>query len=196
MNQEQFLQDHPEFAKTSANLVAKTLARAARKMGGPDFSVWPSWANPGQPLTLTDDAHGWLTAHMLQTTPFGTEMRLDPKATDGSSVYWEQYWELALSVAGGMLVAGAPVGPGVTSNGQGSLYLSPGAGTVALVNGSLNITFSLMQAFQAGTVFAFVGAQPGALYALASNMSGTAGTLTAQYTGPTSAASSWNVGAL
>jgi hypothetical protein len=43
-------------------------------------------------------------------------------------------------------------------------------------------------------VFAFVGAQPGALYALAANMSAVStGQLTAPYTGVSNAASSWNL---
>jgi hypothetical protein len=190
-----FLQKFSNFTRTSPNIVANQLEMAASEMGGPDFSVWPPFAVEGQKLTLTDLAHGYLTAHLLQTSPNGGPTRLDPKGTDGRSSYLDRFEEICRGVAGGMVVAGTLVGPGVTSSGAGSLVLEPGAGFVALVNGSLNVTFSIAQTLLAGTVLAFVGAQPGALYALAANLSGTAANLTAPYTGPTNPASRWNVGA-
>jgi hypothetical protein len=190
-----FLQAFPEFSQTLPSLIATRLAFAATKMGGPDPSVWPNFALPGQPPSLSDMAQGFLCAHFLQTSPFGSEMRIDISENDGNSVYLKEYWDIAVPLTGGMLVAGVGVGF-VQTTGTGRLVLEPGAGTVALVNGSLNVQFQLPQTLAQGTVLAFVGAQPGALYALAFPLVGTTGNLTAAYTGPTNPASSWNSGAL
>jgi hypothetical protein len=188
-----FFQLFPEFAETSPNVVSGKLMLAAVEMGGPDFSVWPQFASTSQqglpitPLSVGDLAHGYLAAHLLQSTAFGTETMLQPTQ---ETTYGRKFDELMRSVAGGMVVAG--LGLGSPAGPAPGFVLEPGSGTVTLVNGSLNVTFSIPQSLGAGTVMAFVGLQPGALYALAANVDGTSGTLTAPYTG-TSGASSWNV---
>jgi hypothetical protein len=191
----QFLQNFPEFGKTSPNLVEAKLVEALVDMGGPDLSVWPPLALEGATLTKTDYAQGYLAAHLLQTSPFGTATRLDPKGTDGRSAYLERYEIIALAVSGPVMIV-AGVGTVSPFAAPAGLTLEPGTGTVALVNGSLNVTFSVAQVLPAGTVMAFIQGQPGALYALAANLAGTAGVLTAPYTGPTTASSRWNFGAL
>ena len=193
MDQTTFVQSFPEFRRVDPSIVASKLAFAAAKMGGPDFTVWPPFATAGQAPSLSDVAHGYLTAHLLQTAPFGAPTRLEPQGTDGRSTYLAEYEDICQAVGGGFIVAGV-LGGQTTTPGTGQLQLSPGTGTVALVHGSLGITFSVTQAMPAGTVLAFVGAQPGALYALAANVLGTSGTLTAEYTGPSNPASSWNGG--
>jgi hypothetical protein len=196
-----FLKLFPEFNRTSPNVVSARLMLAEVEMGGPDFSVWPAFAtsdpNTGQanqPLSITDLAHGYLTAHLLQTSPMGAPTRLAPEGTDGRSSYLDRFEALCRAVACGPLVAGTNATS--TATGLfGQLSFNAGLGKVALVNGSTQITFSLVQTLPVGTLFVFVGAQPGVIYTLSANMSGLYGVLTSQYTGVSNPSSAWNLGA-
>jgi hypothetical protein len=106
-----FLACYPEFRRTDPTLVTAKLTQAAAQMGGPDPTVWGPFADvaqPGQPQgqTIADVAHGALAAHLLITSPFGTDMRLDPKSK-GRSSYLDVFDEMRLAVASGPQVAGA-----------------------------------------------------------------------------------------
>jgi hypothetical protein len=196
MNVDSFLNAFDEFSQTNPVKVGIFLQFAATEMGGPDFSVWPQFATPGQGFSTTDLAQGFLCAHLLTINPYGTELRLDPKGTDGKTAYLKKFEDYQLIVCGGMVVAGGGVWPGGTSGAVGRLVLQPGAGTVAVVNGSMSVTFSVPQSMPAGTVMAFTGAQAGALYSLAEDMAAaTVGVMYAPYTGISNARSAWNVGA-
>lgn len=196
-----FLQLFTPFSRVTPNIVSGQLILAAAEMGGPDFSVWPAFAQTSletgantTPLTITDLAHGYLTAHLLQTSPMGGMTRLAPEGTDGRSSYLDRFDGLCRSVALGPLVAGVYA---FSSNVPGGpIALTAGNGTVALVNGSMAVTFALMQTLAAGTVLAFPIAQGGALYSLAFNLVGTAGQLTAPYTGVSAPAAAWATGTL
>ena len=110
MSPSTFLLCYPEFAETLSTLIAAKLAQAAAQMGGPDHSVWGPFAAPVAPgvfpgLTIADVAHGALSAHLVITSPSGTNLRLDPKS-NGRSSYLEVYEALQAAVAGGFLVSG------------------------------------------------------------------------------------------
>ncbi len=68
---------YPEFATASDALVSVTLKDASSQI---DNSVWG---------TLTDQAHGLLTAHMLVIAPNGQMARL--QTDKGVSTYWTRY---------------------------------------------------------------------------------------------------------
>lgn len=115
-----FFINFPEFqGMTDPLLVAACLNRAAVAMGGPNVAVWGSFATPTPAIrsggttlpggttipTTADLAQGNLAAHYLVSSPFGTEMRLQPGG-DGRSSYLLEYERLLETVAGGFLVAG------------------------------------------------------------------------------------------
>src|ERR1700692_4051979 len=104
MNVAAFLRQFPEFAETADVIVQAKLTLAAVRMGGPDTSVWGAFAGPSQPLTLADLAHGYLAAHYLALSPFGTETRLEPGKA--RTTYLEVWEDLVQSLAPGILVAG------------------------------------------------------------------------------------------
>jgi len=184
-----FLQSFPEFADSSSVLVQQKLLQSAAMMGGPDNTVWPAFAKPGQPMTISDVAQGNLAAHYLALSPFGTEMRLKPRAGEGDTVkttYWTVWQDCCDVVVGGFVVAGGCSFPVASPSGGGVVT---GAGTANVSNGSATVTFSTLQTFPAGTIFVFYS-QPGVFYALQANMVGvTTGTLSAPYGGTTAPAS-------
>ena len=199
MTPDVFLQSFEEFVQVSPIVVQAKLLQAAARMGGastgePDPTVWGPVASLGQNPTIADIAHGNLAAHYLITSPYGAPMRL--KGSKGST-YLDVFNDLELSVAGGFIVSGERGGfsPG-SSGASGSLQLAPGAGTVSVTNGSTAVTFSIPQSLPAGTILAFIGAQPGALYVVyQTTNSSESAVLCAPYSGPTNTQSSWNVGA-
>jgi hypothetical protein len=110
-----FLRLFPEFRETDGALIAAKLNAAAARMGGPDFGVWPPFAVPTQPpappaqMSLTDLAQGNCAAHYLISSPFGTDMRLEPGGS-GRSVYLDLFDELCAAVGGTFVVASQPFG--------------------------------------------------------------------------------------
>ena len=188
MNAATFLAFFQEFRDTDPTIVTSKLVQASVRMGGPDTTIWGSYAAPGQTPTQADIAQGNLAAHYLYMSPFGTSLRLADPDND-KTPYWDVFIELARALSVGPIVAGGLYGAATQTT---TATLQPGSGTVSLVNGSPNVTFSFPQTLAAGTLMVFIGAQQGAYYALASNVSGTTGVLTAVYTGPTATASSWN----
>lgn len=186
-----FLQSYPEFFETSPTLVNAKLQMAAARMGGPDNAVWPAFATTGQLMTISDVAHGALAAHYLAISPFGTEMRLKPRAGSGDEVrttYWTVWQECCDIVAGGFVVAGGDCIPPTTG---GLSAVTTGVGTAAVVNGSATVTFNSLVTFPAGTMFVFYS-QPGVFYSLNANMVGTnIGTLSAAYGGTSAPATVW-----
>lgn len=185
-----FLQSFPEFADTSSVLVNAKLMQAAAMMGGPDNTVWPAFALPGQPMTLSDVAQGNLAAHYLALSPFGTEMRLKTRQGSGDGVkttYWTVWQDCADAVVGGFVVAGQVSFPILSPNQSSGIRT--GNGTVSVTNGSATVTFSTIQTFPLGTIFVFY-AQPGVFYELQANMVGTTtGTISAPFGGTTTGAS-------
>jgi hypothetical protein len=110
-----FFASFPEFQDTDAIIVAAKLQAAATRMGmaGDGINVWGPFAPaaaPGQPQSQTtaDLAQGNLAAHYLVSSPFGTNMRLDPKS-NGRSIYLDVFEDLMYSVCGGFAVAGITV---------------------------------------------------------------------------------------
>ncbi len=105
-----FKMHFPEFKETDAQLVVAKLQAAAAEMGGPDFSVWGPFAQPGALPTITDIAQGNCAADLLITSPFGTEMRkADEDADSGPTSYRKVFERLQISVGGGFAVAGVIV---------------------------------------------------------------------------------------
>lgn len=122
MTPQDFLLNFPEFRETDKDLVAAALNRAAAEMGGPDFSVWGNFATPTPPTpwsnpqqgggptvpTQADLAHGNMAAHILVSSPFGTEMRLAPGGS-GRSSYLEAFERIMFARCGGIGVAGVVI---------------------------------------------------------------------------------------
>jgi hypothetical protein len=87
---------HPEFKGASSALVTVKLADALKRL------------SPGLFGTSFDEAHGWLTAHLLATTPWGMAARIDPKlalmtgAKPGSTIYSLELQKLALEAGAGI----------------------------------------------------------------------------------------------
>jgi hypothetical protein len=134
-------------------------------------------------------AQGYLAAHYLAISPFGTEMRLKPRAGSGDEVrttYWTVWEECCSVVVGGFVVAGDTCFPVASASGGGVVT---GAGLAAVTNGSTTVTFSTLQTFPAGTMFVFYS-QAGVFYSLEANLvAGVTGTLSAPYGGTTAPAS-------
>jgi len=121
MTPNDFMLNFPEFNRTDRLLVAAKLNMAAARMGGPDVGVWGPFAQPSAaiqsggptvpggptPMTIADMAQGNLAAHYLVTSPFGTELRLEPG--NGRSSYLDAFDELCQCVAGGFLVSGVVI---------------------------------------------------------------------------------------
>ena len=198
MNRSMFLAHYPEFLDTDARLVDAKLAQAAARMGGPDTSVWGSFAAPTTPPagppqpTIADLAQGNLAAHLLVTTPFGTAFKLDDAAAGKKTPYWAEYEVLLESVAGGAIVAGGPV---IATAGGGApppaLVFSAGLGNASVTNGSTAVSFTLPVTLAAGTLVVFAS-QPGGVYSVAIGVvGGTAVTLAAPYSGVTSTSTTW-----
>jgi hypothetical protein len=87
---------HPEFKGASSGLVQVKLADALKRL------------SPGLFGDSFDEAHGWLTAHLLATTPWGMAARLDPKAAlmsgakPGSTIYSLELRRLSLEAGAGI----------------------------------------------------------------------------------------------
>lgn len=199
MDRRGFLSLFPEFRDIDARLIDAKLAEAAASMGGPDTSVWGSFA-PTSPApapcpapTLADVAHANLAADFLWTSPGGAPFALDPKTLGQTSPYALRFQTLLESVAGGGLVAG---GPTLATGGGGApppaLIFTAGLGTASVTNGSTAVTFTAPVSLQAGTVLVFPMQQPGALYSLAATvLGGTSATLMAPYTGVSASGVAW-----
>jgi hypothetical protein len=185
-----FNQNFPEFIAggTSPVLILAKLNQAAARMGGPDFSVWPQFAQPGALPSLSDIAHGNLAAHYIQSAAFGTETRLKP--SESKTGYWEVWEDCCDSVAGGFITSGEVPRLNIASNPT-SLVLQVGNGTVSVVNGSTAITWAALQTLPAGSLVVFYS-QPGVYYELATNVQNSInGILTAPYEGTTSPNANW-----
>lgn len=83
MNLDAFLARFPEFSETAQPLIEACLAETLVQF---NVDVW------GKNL---DAGHGYLTAHVLSTSPSGQAGRLVTQK-DGSTTYWTAYWRLAL----------------------------------------------------------------------------------------------------
>ncbi len=88
MNLAAFRVQFPEFAAAPDTLVQAFLDAAELQI---DADVW---------LTLTDQGHGFLTAHKLALSPYGQAARLSKK---GETTYYQHYQELRNSVTGGWI---------------------------------------------------------------------------------------------
>ena len=186
-----FVQLFPEFAETNAIAVAGKLTLAATRMGGPDTTVWGSFAPAGAQPAFADYAQANLAAHLLMTSPTGTSTLL--AANQGgkvSTAYFEEFERLELAMCSGAVVAGGGT-PGTLGPPSPGINFQVQFSTVALVNGSNAVNWSASQVIPAGTVFVFA-AQPGAYYTLATNVNGTTGQLMSPYTGVSNPASGWS----
>ena len=87
---------HPEFKGASDALVTIKLADALLRL------------SPGLFGASFNEAHGWLTAHLLATTPWGMAARLDAKAAvllgakPGATIYSLELQRLALEAGAGI----------------------------------------------------------------------------------------------
>ena len=83
---------HPEFKGASSALVNVKLGDAILRL------------SPGLFGTSLNEAHGWLTAHLLATSPWGMAARLDPKAggKPGSTIYSQALKTLAYEAGAGL----------------------------------------------------------------------------------------------
>lgn len=88
-----FRASFPEFAATPDETVEAKLAEADRRV---DARVFGDKA---------DDAVGYLTAHLLATSPFGQHARLEDKSEE--TIYLQEWRRLARSCAGGPWTIGA-----------------------------------------------------------------------------------------
>lgn len=160
-------------------------------MGGPAFgNPWPPFGTAAAP-SLTDIAQGNLAAHYLWSSPAGGATLLnDVKGKTEDSVYFRTWEEMQNIVCCGGTVAGLGVAPPTTAP-PGAPQLQAGLGTVAVVNGSSTVNFSVPQTFAAGTLFVFYS-QPGVYYALVNGIAGqTTALLSGPYSGTSAAASTW-----
>jgi|SRR4051812_11846499 hypothetical protein len=87
---------HPEFKGAGSALVTAKLSDALKRL------------SPGLYGTSFDEAHGWLTAHLLATTPWGMAARLDPKVAaikgvkPGATIYSLELQRLAYEAGAGI----------------------------------------------------------------------------------------------
>src|SRR6187549_1571859 len=83
---------HPEFKGAGSALVVIKLADALKRL------------SPGLFGDRFDEAHGWLTAHLLATTPWGMAARVDPKlsVTPGATIYSLELKKLAYEAGAGI----------------------------------------------------------------------------------------------
>jgi hypothetical protein len=176
-----FVTLQPEFRDTDVSQVNGELQAVIAEL---DSTVWQG---------LLDSGVRYLTAHRLALSPYGQAARLVAK--DGTTTYNTHFQRLKRMATTGLgRVAGptmyAPNYPQFPT-AQPAPLLVPGGGTVALVNGSPNITFSAPQTIAPATLLLF-SAQVGVYYVLnAGTTSSTLGTLTAPYLGPSAASATW-----
>ena len=187
-----FLQNFPELARVGPVLIAAKLAIAAAKMGGPAANPWGPLAAQGAPPTIGDAAHGFLAAALIWESPNGGATLLPSMKPGGTkNRYRIEFEEIETALCMGAIVAGGvfPQAPGLSI----STGLTPGHGTVAVVNGSSTCTFANAQTLAAGTLIVFTGSQPGVYYALqVALQGGTVGQLSAVYNGPSAPSSQWS----
>lgn len=77
-----FIAQFPEFKNVDATLIQVHLDAAALEL---DQNVWglPGILTPTPTVgTRYDQAHGYLAAHKLALSPYGANVRLDPKTVD------------------------------------------------------------------------------------------------------------------
>lgn len=112
MQPNDFFLNFPEFVGTDELLVAAKLNMASAHMGGPDQSVWGSYATPTPAVktsgptvpTTADLAQGNYAAHLIITSPLGMNLRL--KTGNGKDTYLLEFERLLEEVAGGFITAG------------------------------------------------------------------------------------------
>lgn len=106
MDYETFIQHCPEFRETDPTLVQSCLDAATARVGGPDTSVWPSYAAPGaKTLSLSDLAQKAYAAYLLWKSPQGRATSTDGKGKGGDD-YLTEFNEYVDSVAGGFALSG------------------------------------------------------------------------------------------
>lgn len=99
-----FVRQFPEFKNVDATLVQVQLDAAALEL---DQSVWglPANLTPTPTVgTRYDQAHGYLAAHKLALSPYGQNVRLDPKTVDpktGTTTYNIHFQSLVRKFAQG-----------------------------------------------------------------------------------------------
>lgn len=83
---------HPEFKGASPALVNEKLAMATTRLSVQLLGC------------QYDEAHGWATAHLLATTPWGLAARLDSKAGGrlGDTIYSVQLREILMQAGVGL----------------------------------------------------------------------------------------------
>lgn len=192
MTPDVFIQNFPELAKVGPVLIAAKLAIAAAKMGGPAAFPWGPLAPQGSPPTIADAAHGYLAAALIWESPMGGATLLTTQKSKEKSHYRKEFEEIETALCQGGLVAGGtwPANPGLAVPAAG---LTPGHGTVAVVNGSPNILFANPQTLAAGTLIIFTSTQPGVYYSLQANIQAAiAAVLSAAYGGPTAPNALWS----
>lgn len=187
-----FLQNFPELTRVGSVLIAAKLAIAAAKMGGPAVNPWGPLAAQGAPPTIADAAHGFLAAALIWESPNGGATLLPSMKPGGAkNRYRLEFEEIETALCTGGIVAGGcwPQAPGLSI----ALGLTPGNGTVALVQGASTVTFANPQTFAAGTLFVFTSTQPGVYYALQVALTGgTVGQLSAAYSGLSAPTAQWS----
>lgn len=85
MTPAEFLLRFPEFASAGTALVTANIAEAAARISGGEF-----------PGATSDVAIGYLAAHLLWVSPFGSSMRLDSAGEELTSRYWAEFERLRL----------------------------------------------------------------------------------------------------
>jgi hypothetical protein len=85
-----FLVLHPEFDTAPQEMVQNVIAEASRQL------------NPDVYGDKLDDAHRWLTAHLLTETPFGKTLR--QADDDKPTVYFKEYNAIRKLVAPRVMV--------------------------------------------------------------------------------------------
>lgn len=112
MDYETFIAKCPEFRQTDPTLVQSCLDDATARIGGPDTSVWPSYATSGAP-TIADLAQKAYATYLLRKSPQGRATASDGKDA-GAEDAMKEFNEYVNSVAGGFALSGGlgiPPGP-------------------------------------------------------------------------------------
>lgn len=113
MDYQTFIANCPEFRQTDPTFVQAQLDAATARIGGPDTSVWPSYAAPGSKTLSTSDLaqKAWAT-YLLRKSPQGRATATDGKDT-GAEDALKEFREYENAVAGGFALSGGglPCGP-------------------------------------------------------------------------------------
>jgi hypothetical protein len=169
----------------AADVVASMTGTLTTQYTGPSNNPTPTAttavAIPGLDGTVTvTNGSANITFSQNQTLTKGTLLQFSSQPG--------VFYTLNAAIAGVTAAVLTATYNGTTSSTATTLQAPALAGTVAVNNGSPNITFSVNQTLAAGTALLF-GSQTGQPYFLAANLvAGTAGVLTTNYTGTTAAA--------